>query len=203
MPQRKRLRSRQRPDRANQQAAGEVQHDRGRRETAGDDQADAQRAGLPHGQRRPAPATTTTVTTICVSQDDADAGLVAQQQRRLDVPHVEQRHERKQQRDEQADAEALQHGRRGQARRDVDARHRAGEERWNRRDRQRRRARRRACCRPGRAPPPARCRSPSSCDERAPTHFRTAMLFIFCWTKTRVTLDTPMPPRMTITRSNT
>ena len=31
-----------------------------------------------------------------------------------------------------------------------------------------------------------------------PRHFRTAMLCIFCSTKTRVTLDTAMPPRMTM-----
>ena len=35
---------------------------------------------------------------------------------------------------------------------------------------------------------------------RAPTHFSTAMLRIFCSTNTRVTLDTAMPPRMTMTR---
>ena len=32
-----------------------------------------------------------------------------------------------------------------------------------------------------------------------PTHFRTAMLFIFWSTKTRTTLETAMPPRITIT----
>ena len=34
----------------------------------------------------------------------------------------------------------------------------------------------------------------------APTHFSTAMLRIFCCTNTRVTLDTAMPPRITMTR---
>ena len=34
----------------------------------------------------------------------------------------------------------------------------------------------------------------------APRHFSTAMLRIFCSTNTRVTLDTAMPPRITITR---
>ena len=38
------------------------------------------------------------------------------------------------------------------------------------------RGRRRAGSRPGRARPPAPCRSASSCDDRAPTHFSTAML---------------------------
>ena len=35
---------------------------------------------------------------------------------------------------------------------------------------------------------------------RAPTHFSTAMLRNFWRMKTRVTLDTAMPPRITITR---
>ena len=35
---------------------------------------------------------------------------------------------------------------------------------------------------------------------RAPRHLRTAMLRIFCRMNTRVTLDTAMPPRMTMTR---
>ena len=35
---------------------------------------------------------------------------------------------------------------------------------------------------------------------RAPTHFRTAMLRIFCRMNTRVTLETAMPPRITMTR---
>ena len=37
------------------------------------------------------------------------------------------------------------------------------------------------------------------CALRAPMHLRTAMLRIFCRMKTRVTLDTAMPPRMTMT----
>ena len=37
------------------------------------------------------------------------------------------------------------------------------------------------------------------CALRAPTHFSTAMLRIFWRMKTRVTLDTAMPPRMTMT----
>ena len=36
------------------------------------------------------------------------------------------------------------------------------------------------------------------CPLRAPTHFSTAMLRIFCRMNTRVTLDTAMPPRMTM-----
>ena len=35
---------------------------------------------------------------------------------------------------------------------------------------------------------------------RAPRHFNTAMLRIFCRMNTRVTLETAIPPRMTITR---
>ena len=35
---------------------------------------------------------------------------------------------------------------------------------------------------------------------RAPTHFSTAMLRIFCRMNTRVTLDTAMPPRITMIR---
>ncbi len=38
------------------------------------------------------------------------------------------------------------------------------------------------------------------CALLAPTHFRTAMLRIFCITKTRVTLDTAIPPRITMTK---
>jgi len=34
----------------------------------------------------------------------------------------------------------------------------------------------------------------------APRHFSTAMLFSFCSTNTRVTLETAMPPRITMTR---
>ncbi len=38
------------------------------------------------------------------------------------------------------------------------------------------------------------------CPLEAPRHLSTAMPLIFCSTNTRVTLDTAMPPRMTITR---
>ena len=51
-----------------------------------------------------------------------------------------------------------------------------------------------------RARSPAPCRWSSSCQDRPPRHLRIAMLRIFCCTNTRVTLDTPMPPRMTMTR---
>jgi len=37
------------------------------------------------------------------------------------------------------------------------------------------------------------------CALRAPTHFRTAMLRNFWRMKTRVTLETAIPPRITIT----
>ena len=39
----------------------------------------------------------------------------------------------------------------------------------------------------------------STVADEAPTHFRIAMLRTFCCTKTRVTLETPMPPRMRTT----
>ena len=40
----------------------------------------------------------------------------------------------------------------------------------------------------------------TTCQVPAPTHFSTAMLFSFWSMNTRVTLDTPMPPRTTTTR---
>ena len=64
----------------------------------------------------------------------------------------------------------------------------------------RRQSRRRAGCRRCRAAAPASCTPRESRETIAPTHFRIAMLRSFCCTNTRVTLDTPMPPRISTTR---
>jgi hypothetical protein len=89
----------------------EVQHDGRCHEPTRQHQPDAQRAGLPCGHRdkgrgdhaRDAPF------------DPVDArqrwDVVTEQQRRLHMPHVEQRHERKEDRYEQTDSETLRDGR--------------------------------------------------------------------------------------------
>jgi hypothetical protein len=41
--------------------------------------------------------------------------------------------------------------------------------------------------------------TPSTCDDVLPMHLRMAMLRTFCWTNTLVTLETPMPPRISTT----
>src|SRR5688572_23045522 len=137
VPQRERLRFRQWRNRPNQQRAGEVQDNRRGRKAAGHHQTDAQRAGLPDGQANQAGHHEYGDHNLH-EVDAARPRLAAQEQRRFHMPHVEQRHQREQQRHQDADAEALQDGRHGQRVRDVDAGRDAGEQRRNRAHRQRR-----------------------------------------------------------------
>ena len=87
--------------------------------------------------------------------------LVAQQERRLDVADLHQRHDREQQRHQQPDGDAL---RRRTPRQAVvglgQDRRRAAERERDGRDRRARQQRRPAGCRPDRAPAPAGCRRP-------------------------------------------
>ena len=107
--QRKRACTRERRDDVDEQPPGQLEHERERGEADADDHADAQRAGLPHGdadqrerhahqRRHPRPVA------------DARRRLIAQQERRLDEPHLQQRHDREQQRHERADHDALHRG---------------------------------------------------------------------------------------------
>ena len=100
--QRKRPRVRQRRDQRDQRAARQVQHHREPGKPGADDDADLERRRLPgrerdqrqrhHDDHRdPGPVAR------------APHGLVAQQQRRLDEPHLQQRHDREQQRHQHAD----------------------------------------------------------------------------------------------------
>ena len=82
------------------------------REAAAHGRADPPRPGLPARERHERRTD---------QQGDADAQPVAaarpaillpEQQRRLDMPHPEQRHEREEQRDRQANADGLEHRRR-------------------------------------------------------------------------------------------
>ena len=84
-------------------------------EADGDDGADAHRPRLPHGERDQAAADRGHHHPAAASRGRRAGGLVAQQPRRLHVPHVEQRHEREQQRHQQPGADALRQRRRRQA----------------------------------------------------------------------------------------
>ena len=115
---------------------GDMQHDRGRRESDRHDRPNPQRAGLPDGEPDQARA-----------HDQGDENLQRigpprrrlgpQQQRRFHVPDVEQRDHREEHGDQQANAEPLQHrGHRETVVDDHAGRCRRGERRRNGADRQ-------------------------------------------------------------------
>ncbi len=105
--QRKRPRVRHRRNQRDQRATRQMKNHRQRREPHAHHDPDLERGRLPGGQRDqrqrhhddhrdPQPVAA------------APHALVAQQQRRFDEPHLQQRHHRKQQRDQHADRHALQ-----------------------------------------------------------------------------------------------
>ena len=195
--QREGSRSRERPDRPQQQRAGKMEDDRGGGKARCNHRTDPQRARLPHRQPDQ-PRDHDHGDDDLREVGPSHARFITQQQRRLDVPHIEQRHQRKQQRHEQADAETLDDGRPGKRVGDLNARSRAGQQRRDPAHRQ-----------PGeenaqQAAGQAEHRDlrdiDRECwDDRAPTHFNTAMLFILLHEHAGHA-DTPMPPRITITR---
>ena len=103
-------RFRERPDQFDQQDAGQIQHQRGSGQTHRHDQPDAPRPGLPHRQQHQRGGHKTNRRNLH-GIEPALSGLVAQQPRRLDMPHVEQRHQCEQQGHQQPDAQPLQNRR--------------------------------------------------------------------------------------------
>ena len=130
VPQRKPRRARRAATRPHERERRAVQHQRDARRSRRDTAAPArQRSRLPrrhrherggHRRRRPPPAASRSREPLSGRSRDAPPGRPdgrrrrPQQQQRLDAAHVEQRHEREQQRHEQPDGEPLQHGRRRQ-----------------------------------------------------------------------------------------
>ena len=148
----------------------QVQHERDAGEPAADDRADLQRRGLPAGDRdqrgaddhrgadlrrgrappraRGCPPTSTTAG--YTRRPGKPAGRpAAQQQQRLDPPDLEQRHQREQQRDQQADRRPLPH-RRERQRSSVGRAERGADVARESRRAPAARARRPARCRPAR-----------------------------------------------------
>ena len=133
--QRKRPRPRDRPDRVDDAAADQVQHEREAGETAADDRPDLERRRLPardgdqrdaddHGGDRlrridradpRADAGDRPPRWMARRRGEAGRGAAAQQQQRLHPAHFEQRHEREQQRHEHPDRDALPRRRRRSA----------------------------------------------------------------------------------------
>jgi hypothetical protein len=131
MAQRKRSRVGERRHERDETSTGEMQHERETREAGAHDGADFERRRLPRRQ------------TDERERHDKEYGdaqpvlsplprFIAQQQRRFDEPNLQQRHDGEQQRDEHADADALQRG----AKRDAvvrlrEQRRRFSEREWN------------------------------------------------------------------------
>ena len=153
---------------------------------------------------QPARSTTTTAVTTADPIDRAPAssarrgGGPANEQQRLHAADLQQRHEREQQRHQQTDAERP-------ARRPT-----TSSPTSQATERVRHGLRNRNKARPPSATPEQRCRAdraaaPAAHRSRAPAGrgadtFQDRDARIFCRTKTRVTLHTPMPPSTTITK---
>ena len=110
MPEREPRGTCQRPRHPGQQRSEQMQHQRQADEPHAHAQANPDRRRLPRRQRHQRAAHEHgggDLEPVAAMRE----GILAQQQRRLHLPHLEQRHHGKQQRHQHADAHALRHGR--------------------------------------------------------------------------------------------